>query len=244
MDDIRAEVVGRDAVQYAVQQIGDGSIVMLASKTTCLALTLLRCLLFSDNPERSKEAARRCPVEKIAPMLKLLGARKGSEFGETAERTASIAINIAWSLSSLSRDSPEHQNRIRSEDGIPLLVSLLQGPGLQDFALGAALVSTLANVTVDNEMNAKEICKARGVGPLLRVLLEPSGLGTTLSTRQSAAKALRALTQLLYTDEQRKAVQQLEKLLLNCTPEQSAHVWSRVSRRARAWLKDLAKTRT
>lgn len=66
----------------------------------------------------------------------------------------------------------------------------------------------------------------------------------TLSTRQSAAKALRALTQLLYTDEQRKAVQQLEKLLLNCTPEQSAHVWSRVSRRARAWLKDLAKTRT
>lgn len=52
MDDIRAEVVGRDAVQYAVQQIGDGSIVMLASKTTCLALTLLRCLLFSDNPER------------------------------------------------------------------------------------------------------------------------------------------------------------------------------------------------
>ena len=75
-------------------------------------------------------------------------------------------------------NSPEHQNRIRAEDGIPVIVSLLQGPGRTDVALGAALVSVLANAALNNADNARAICDARGVGPLLRVLLEPSGLGT------------------------------------------------------------------
>ena len=69
------------------------------------------------------------------------------------------------------------------------------------------MVSALANLTQGNEDNARALCDARGVGPLLRVLLEPSGPGVQLTTRKAAAQALRALTQLLYTDEQRKAVQ-------------------------------------
>jgi hypothetical protein len=76
-----------------------------------------------------------------------------------------------------------------------------------DEQLGSAVVSALANLTQGNEDNARALCDARGVGPLLRVLLEPSGPGVQLTTRKAAAQALRALTQLLYTDEQRKAVQ-------------------------------------
>ena len=43
------------------------------------------------------------------------------------------------------------------------------------------------------------------MAPLMRVLLEPSGLGTSVSTRQSAAKALRA-RQLLLADAEAAGV--------------------------------------
>eukprot|EP00976_Prorocentrum_cordatum_P046338 936829-Prorocentrum_minimum.AAC.1 len=58
-----------------------------------------------------------------------------------------------------------------------------------------------------NEQNAREMLPARAVAPLLQVLLDPTGLGRSLNTRQAAAKTLRALTSLLYTNEQRKMVQ-------------------------------------
>jgi hypothetical protein len=74
-------------------------------------------------------AAARFPSDgAIASMLRLLGARKGSEFGEQAAATAAVAVDIAWVLAALSYHSDAHQNAIRLGGGIPLLVSLLEGP--------------------------------------------------------------------------------------------------------------------
>ena len=74
-------------------------------------------------------AAARFPSDgAIASMLRLLGARKGSEFGEQAAATAAVAVDIAWVLAALSHHSDAHQNAIRLDGGIPLLVSLLEGP--------------------------------------------------------------------------------------------------------------------
>jgi hypothetical protein len=78
-------------------------------------------------------AAARCPCDgAIASMLRLLAARKGSEFGEQAAVTAAIAVDIAWVLAALAHHSAAHQNAIRLEGAIPLLVSLLEGPAQSD----------------------------------------------------------------------------------------------------------------
>lgn len=221
------------AIPLLLNQVGDGSIVMLSSETTRNAVILLRSLLYFKTPTRSKAMVALFPEVGIAPLVNLLSAREGSEFGENSERTASVAVNTSWVLSTLARESPECQRWINNANGISTLVTLLEGPGKTDIPLGSAIVSALANLSHGSEANARAVCDARAVGPLVRVLLEPGGLGRTLSVRQSAAKALRALTGLLYTEEQRKAVQTLEKVLPQCTPEQKAEVWSRVSRRAR-----------
>jgi hypothetical protein len=114
-------------------------------------------------------------------MLRLLNARKGSEFGENAEATASIAINITWALAALARDDVGHQNAIRKGGGIALLVSLLKGPAQLDLQLGAAVVAALSDVVQNNEANAHEMLPALAVAPLLQVLLDPSGLGRSES---------------------------------------------------------------
>jgi hypothetical protein len=106
--------------------------------------------------------------------------------------------------------------------------------------LGGAVVAALAKLTQGSEDNARGLCDARGVGPLLRVLLSPSsGPGTPMATRKAAAQALRALTQLLYTDGQRKAVQEVERALAACCPTECHLVWTRIARRARAQLRAL-----